>query len=66
MWGGSKAARHALETIFNIEVADDWYGELLDTQQDQAPSDANLNNSGEPGEGAPDEGGPDEGETPAE
>jgi fumarate reductase flavoprotein subunit len=52
MWGGSKAARHALSTIFGIEVADDWYGELLEVQQDQAPSDANLNNEGGPeGEG---------------
>jgi fumarate reductase flavoprotein subunit len=60
MWGGSKAARHALETIFGIEVAEDWYGELLETEQDQAPSDANLNNEGGPGEEAPGEGEGDE------
>ena len=28
MWAGSKSARHALETLFGIKVADDWYGEL--------------------------------------
>ena len=50
MWAGSKAARHALENLCGITVADDWYGELLETQQDQAPSADNLNNAGE---GAP-------------
>ncbi len=47
MWAGSKAARHALETIFSVEVAEDWFGELLETEEDQAPSDANLNNAGD-------------------
>ena len=46
MWAGSKAARHALETLFDIEVAGDWYGELLDTETDAAPSAANMNNKG--------------------
>ena len=46
MWAGSKSARHALETLFNIKVADDWYGELLDTETDAAPSAANMNNKG--------------------
>ncbi|MCC8101028.1 MAG: FAD-binding protein [Clostridiales bacterium] len=55
MWGGSKAARHALETIFGIEVAEDWYGELLDNEEDQAPSEENLNNNG--GEEGPTEAG---------
>ena len=46
MWAGSKAARHALENLCGITVAEDWYGELLDNDQDQAPSAANLNNKG--------------------
>lgn len=47
MWAGSKAARHALETIFGVTVADDWYGELLDIEEEMAPSAENLNNQGE-------------------
>ncbi len=46
MWAGSKAARHALETLCGITVADDWYGELLDNDTDAAPSAENLNNKG--------------------
>ena len=46
MWAGSKAARHALETLCGVTVAEDWYGELLDTAQDQAPSAENLHNEG--------------------
>jgi len=46
MWAGSKSARHALETLFGVKVADDWYGELLDNQTDAAPSAANMNNKG--------------------
>lgn len=46
MWAGSKAARHALETLCGVTVAEDWYGELLETQQDQAPSADNLTNKG--------------------
>jgi len=46
MWAGSKAARHALENLCGITVAEDWYGELLETQQDMAPSAENLNNKG--------------------
>ena len=53
MWGGSKAARHALETLCGVTVADDWYGELLDTQTDMAPSADNLNNQGGDDAGAP-------------
>lgn len=41
MWAGSKAARHALTTIFGKTVADDWYGELMEVQ------------SGGPGAGGP-------------
>lgn len=29
MWGGSKAARHALEHLCGVTVAENWYGELL-------------------------------------
>ena len=46
MWAGSKAARHALETLCGVTVAEDWYGELLDNEQDQAPSAENLHNEG--------------------
>ena len=46
MWAGSKAARHALETLCGVTVAEDWYGEMLDTEQDQAPSAENLHNEG--------------------
>ena len=46
MWAGSKSARHALETLFGIKVADDWYGELLDNDVDAAPSAENMNNKG--------------------
>ena len=46
MWAGSKAARHALETLCGVTVAEDWYGELLETEQDQAPSAENLHNEG--------------------
>ena len=46
MWAGSKAARHALETLCGVTVAEDWYGELLETAQDQAPSAENLHNEG--------------------
>ena len=46
MWAGSKAARHALETLCGVTVAEDWYGELLDSQTDAAPSAANMNNKG--------------------
>ncbi|MBQ5997652.1 MAG: FAD-binding protein, partial [Bacteroidales bacterium] len=28
MWAGSKAARHALENLCGVTVAEDWYGEL--------------------------------------
>ena len=46
MWAGSKAARHALETLCGVTVAEDWYGELLDSETDAAPSAANMNNKG--------------------
>ena len=46
MWAGSKAARHALETLCGVTVAEDWYGELLETQKDMAPSAENLHNEG--------------------
>ena len=46
MWAGSKAARHALETLCGVTVAEDWYGELLDNDTDAAPSAENLNNKG--------------------
>ena len=46
MWAGSKAARHALENLCGVTVAEDWYGELLENDQDAAPSAANLNNKG--------------------
>ena len=46
MWAGSKSARHALETLFDIQVAEDWYGELLNNEVDAAPSAANMNNKG--------------------
>ena len=46
MWAGSKAARHALETLCGVTVAEDWYGELLDNQNDAAPSAENLHNEG--------------------
>ena len=46
MWAGSKAARHALETLCGVTVADDWYGELLETEENMAPSAENLNNQG--------------------
>lgn len=46
MWAGSKAARHALETLCGVTVAEDWYGELLDNDKDAAPSAENLNNKG--------------------
>ena len=46
MWAGSKSARHALETLFGIQVAEDWYGELLNNEVDAAPSAANMNNKG--------------------
>ncbi len=46
MWAGSKAARHALENLCGVTVAEDWYGELLDNEQDQAPSAENLHNEG--------------------
>lgn len=46
MWAGSKATRHALETLCGVSVAEDWYGELLDTESDQAPSAENLHNEG--------------------
>ena len=46
MWAGSKAARHALENLCGVTVAEDWYGELLDNDKDAAPSAENLNNKG--------------------
>ncbi len=46
MWAGSKAARHALETLCGVKVTEDWYGELLDNEEDLAPSAANMNNQG--------------------
>lgn len=58
MWGGSKAARHALETLCGVTVAEDWYGELLETGQDMAPGAGNLNNQGG---GAPEGGAPEGG-----
>ncbi|MCI8402173.1 MAG: FAD-binding protein [Lachnospiraceae bacterium] len=45
MWAGSKAARHALATIFGKTVAGDWYGELMEVA------------SGGPGGGPAPEGG---------
>jgi fumarate reductase flavoprotein subunit len=64
MWGGSKAARHALETLCGVTVADDWYGELLDNAQDMAPGAGNLNNQGDGGaeDGAPEGGAPEGGD----
>ena len=46
MWAGSKAARHALENLCGVTVAEDWYGELLEGEKDAAPSAENLNNQG--------------------
>ena len=46
MWAGSKAARHALENLCGVKVAEDWYGELLETENDAAPSAENLHNEG--------------------
>ena len=43
---GYEAARHALETLCGVTVAEDWYGELLDNDKDAAPSAENLNNKG--------------------
>ena len=35
MWAGSKAARHAVENLLGIEVADDWMGDI--SSQDTEP-----------------------------